>query len=1012
MSQLLFWGDSTCGEFGPQTSTSPVSWTVPGVVTNICCGDQHVLFLLDDGTVLSQGSNSRRQLGRKVLKNVKSSGRVQGLGAVVSLACGQNHSLALCASGRVYSWGAEEDGQLGLLPNSLYDDEKATLVHIAIPIPVIQVACGNSHSLALTKGGDVLSWGLNSHGQLGAGKDCSMWYRPLLVRALNGIPVTHISAGGAHTLFLTLSGLVYCCGANKHGQLGLNRVDEKGRFNICVVPALRCLSVSSITCGENHSAVRTKEGKVYTFGEGAHGQLGHSSSADEVMPKLVTGIDGCASQVACGRIVYKILNSLVLGSSGQLWAFGNGVKGQIGNGKPEGCQTPTLVQLPWNSDTHKDLKIAAGWNTSFAFSSPQGGKQRQITGRLDEAKLRKWLALKKSRPEPESEIIEMFLTSSSLVASFTKATGLSLAADALNVDLDAASQTFSQMLAVPWIQKKVDLSALMEILLVSRASLKSPEIVVVLLSCPLFQDVSQVLALVLPLAVAITDMSEKCQTTLKSWWASLSATMLLKHILVFKNALDFVTKNLLLETHVTGVKATMEVIKLLFKANKRGKSYKVPLSTFYVSDITYRELVEHAILWLAFNNQEDDSNTPAIFCLYPFLLSLHCKRMVFNVIAMLTKMQRVPVVGLRPFVAEEQDSSSVFLLFLRPSNLLEDTFRQLNAADHSVFRRQLQVHFVDDREVMHVNTMDLFFHVFDELMAPQSNLFIYNESHTLAWFPPKPKVSERTYFLFGVLCGLALYNHVMVYLPFPLIVFKKMLGVKASLDDLKEFEPAVGESLRCILEDYSADVLHDMATTFTVTWAGDEVELDSSDPAKLVTGSNKKEFVAAFVDYVFNKSVKDVFEVFKRGFLKVCDADVVAFFQPEELQAVMVGNENYDWDVFKQNTVYEGEYHAEHLNIVTFWEVFDKLTVEEKKKFLLFLTGSDRVPTDGMASIKMRVAMLPNSTDRHFPEATTCHHLLLLPMYQRYPAERTMYTMLLYAINYNRGFSKTFNTEG
>lgn len=63
---------------------------------------------------------------------------------------------------------------------------------------------------------------------------------------------------------------------------------------------------------------------------------------------------------------------------------------------------------------------------------------------------------------------------------------------------------------------------------------------------------------------------------------------------------------------------------------------------------------------------------------------------------------------------------------------------------------------------------------------------------------------------------------------------------------------------------------------------------------------HRKEYVAAFVDYAFNKSVEGVFSEFKRGFLKVCDIDVVDFFQPEELQAVMVGQENYDWEVFKQ----------------------------------------------------------------------------------------------------------------
>ncbi|XP_054650211.1 probable E3 ubiquitin-protein ligase HERC6 isoform X2 [Dunckerocampus dactyliophorus] len=878
-----------------------------------------------------------------------------------------------------------------------------------MPTPVIQVACGDSHSLALTKGGDVFSWGLNSHGQLGAGKAVSMQYEPLLVCALNGIPVTHISAGAAHTLFLTLSGLVYCCGANKHGQLGVNRADEKGRFNICVIPALRCLSVSFITCGENHSAVLTEEGKVYTFGEGAHGQLGHSSSADEWMPKLVAGIDECALQVACGR-----RHTLVLGSSGQLWAFGNGVKGQIGTGKPEGSQNPTLVQLPWSSDnataTRKDLKIAAGWNTSFAFTSPQGAKQRQITGRLDEAKLRKWLALKKCRPEAEREITAMFFSSSSLVASFTKATGLSREADALSVDLDAASQTFSKMLAVPWIQKKVDFKAVMGILIVSRKVLKSPEIVVVLLSCPLFQDVSEVLSLVLPLAVVIDDMSERCQTTLSGWWASLSPTMLLTHILVFKNALAFVIKNGLLKTHFPGIKAALEVIKLLYKANKRGKTYKVPLSTFYVDEITFPLLVEDTALWFAFDNVEDGYNTPVIFCRYPFLLSLHRKQMVFEIVGAVMKGPGARVIP--KYAAQYHNPAPVFQLSLRPSHLLEDTFRQLSAVDHSLFRRQLQVQFMDDGEVTNVNMSDLFFHIFDELMAPQSNLFIYNERRTLAWFPPKPKEAEKMYFLFGVLCGLALSNQNMVYLPFPLIFFKKLLGVKPSLDDLKEFEPTVGESLRCILEDYSADVLNDMATTFTVTWADDKVELDPEEPEKLVTGSNKKAFVAAFVDYVFDKSEKGVFEVFKRGFLKVCDADVVALFQPEELQAAMVGNENYDWDVFKQNTVYEGEYHAEHLNIITFWEVFDQLTAEEKRKFLLFLTGCDRVPADGMASIRMRVAVLPNSTDLHFPEAVTCHYLLLLPVYLRYPAGRQMYSRLLYAINYNRGFTKTWNAEG
>lgn len=66
---------------------------------------------------------------------------------------------------------------------------------------------------------------------------------------------------------------------------------------------------------------------------------------------------------------------------------------------------------------------------------------------------------------------------------------------------------------------------------------------------------------------------------------------------------------------------------------------------------------------------------------------------------------------------------------------------------------------------------------------------------TISFYSPtkQPKVEEKTYFLFGVLCGLALYNHNIIHLRFPQALFKKLLRVKPTLDDMKEFDPVLAE---------------------------------------------------------------------------------------------------------------------------------------------------------------------------------------------------------------------------
>lgn len=115
----------------------------------------------------------------------------------------------------------------------------------------------------------------------------------------------------------------------------------------------------------------------------------------------------------------------------------------------------------------------------------------------------------------------------------------------------------------------------------------------------------------------------------------------------------------------------------------------------------------------------------------------------------------------------------------------------------------------------------------------------------------------------------------------------------------------------------------------------------------------RHEFVDLYVDMVLNRRVEKQFNVFKDAFLKVCGGRVLRLFHSQELMAVVVGNQDYNWIEWENNAEYKNGYTKDDETIKMFWEVFHDFNIDDKKKFLLFLTGSDRVPIMGMKAIKV-----------------------------------------------------------
>ncbi|CAK8671852.1 unnamed protein product [Clavelina lepadiformis] len=991
-----------------------------------------VIILLNDGSVHTYGS------ANDVLGHSEKESKVSALETitVVAVSAGGGHFFAIDNNGRLYAWGLNLHGQLGLKDSSSFSVPK--LVKFSTSPKIVMVACGQEHSLFLCSNGTVMSTGNNKYGQLGLGANHENISEAMPMVSLQGIPFLQIAAGYWHSFALTASGTVFGWGRNDCGQLGLGHTTNS--MDPALLKSLRTQVVTFIDAGESHSVALTIKGGVFTFGSNAYGQLGHGFAKHNpptVNPRMVFELMGKkVTQIACGQ--NHTMTYVPDGNFGHVYGFGDNSENQLGYSAKEKenflPHSLSFLELPYlhtsnNSMDHSGLEmsvyvkeIAAGGDGSVLITRNLNVQASDFCEKIKHSCImsisNEFVAKLEASPGNQltpdvAKYLDVVMSSQScLNASFLADDHVKTTPHYHGISLMAARLAFSKIGDCKCEQVSSKMAAHLNSNLIPSLKASPPDIEALRLyihlpECHLFTNSEYYELITIPFAMKCMALVPPAAKVLNYWYATLEPVYFIRPVDLYKESIEYILKKPI-PVHYPEVQNFLRAaLEFLGKLNQVSNSMEkpiIPYEKFYLPCITdHINLEEDYMSWL--------KNNRVSFCNYPFILNSEAKTSLLQIDATwqmrvaFSEAQTRNVASIFGLPGNHSVEQPVLELEINRQSLVQEALAKLAHVDMHSLKKPLVVTFTgEEGQDAGGVRKEFFMLILQEVIDPKYGMFRYYEDSRLMWFSNFGLETDAMYFLVGLLCGLAIYNSTIIDIQFPLALYKKLLGEKPTLADLHELDPTVAKGMQQLLDynETSHENIEDIfCLNFTVTTDNfgekNTIDLVPNGSSMAVTGLNRKDYVDAYLDYLFNTSVKDQYKAFSGGFLKVCGGKILKLFRPVELMEMVVGNQNYNWENFEKQATYKGEYYRNHPVIDRFWKVFHTFTLDEKKQFILFLTGCNKVPINGL-----KITIQPMRTGAgHLPVAHTCFNLLDLPPYE---STKDIKEKLKLAMLNNQGF--------
>ncbi|XP_064626388.1 ubiquitin-protein ligase E3C-like isoform X2 [Lineus longissimus] len=362
-------------------------------------------------------------------------------------------------------------------------------------------------------------------------------------------------------------------------------------------------------------------------------------------------------------------------------------------------------------------------------------------------------------------------------------------------------------------------------------------------------------------------------------------------------------------------------------------------------------------------------------------------------------------------------SGQVINCMIRRNYLYEDAFEKLSVENEPNLKLRMRVQLVNfaGLDEAGIDGGGVFREFLSELLKtsfdPNRGFFKTTMERSMYPNPHANLIADNFtvhYFFMGRILGKALYENMLVELPFAAFFLSKILSRHSGdvdIHHLASLDPEVYKNL-LYLKNYEGDVSQ-LELDFTVTnnVLGETVheELVPGGRDIAVTSLNRIEYIHRVADYRLNKQIRAQCNAFRQGLADVINLEWLRMFDQNELQVLVSGAHiPVDVDDLKQHTNYSGGYNTDHPVIKTFWKIVGELTDQQKRHLLRFVTSCSRPPLLGFKELYPAFCIhYGGSEGDRLPTASTCMNLLKLPEFRD---EETMRSKLLYAIESGAGF--------